>query len=227
MDALTEKLFENTDEAYRVFSEKLIPDTKYKIIGVRTPIIKKIAKEAALKRNYLSFFSEKHVYHEECLLHGFIIGYSKLGFNDSMKFFKEFLPCIDNWAVCDCTVAGMKVFAKNTNELLKDIKEWIISEKPYEVRVGCVCLLNYFTDAHFSPEILELTFAVSCDNYYVDMALSWLYSVLLVKHYDKTVKIIEDKRLKKFVHNKAIQKALESYRISEEKKLYLKTLKIK
>ena len=227
MGILTDKLKENTDSAYRKFSEKLIPDTAYEILGVRTPTIRKIAKSAVIHGTYKTFLDERHTYYEEFMLHGLIIGSLKEDFTVIIKLFEEFLPLIDNWAVCDSTVAGMKIFSKNKADVFSKIKIWLASEKPYTIRAGVVSLLDFFASPDYTYEILSLTDGINSDNYYVNMAVSWLLSVLLIKDYDATVQAFVNRRYGKFIHNKALQKAAESFRLTENRKAYLKTLKIK
>ena len=227
MNILTEKLKENTDPVYREFSKKLIPDTAYEIMGVRTPLIKKIAKSAVLDGTYKTFINEKHFYYEEFMLHGLILGLLKENFNEITDLFEQFLPHIDNWAICDTTVAGMKIFSKNKPEILNKIKIWLASDRPYTVRVGIVSLLDFFTTPEYTHEILSLLDGVCSDNYYVNMAASWLLSVLLIKDYSVAVQAFIKPRYNKFIHNKALQKATESFRLAEDKKSYLKSLKLK
>ncbi len=227
MNSLTAKLFEFSEDNYKIFTEKLVPDTKLKVIGVRTPIIKKLAK-SSIKNSVNDtnlFLQEKHLYHEEMLLHGFILSFEK----DIERFFDKFdafLPHVDNWAVCDCTVMALKILAKHPVATLKKIEKYIKSNNAYTVRVGIVILLCYFLDENFNDSILEYVLSIKSENYYINMAIAWFYSVALVKQYDKTIIILEQKILPKFVQNKSIQKAIESFRISQDKKLYLRTLKI-
>ncbi len=227
MHILTEKLFSLKDDKYREFHKKLVPDTSYEIIGVRIPELKQLAKAAVSDGSYECFLKESHRYYEEWMLHGLLIAFSKRGYDSAVALFEEFLPHIDNWAICDTTVSSMKILAKNTDKTLEKVRIWLTSENTYTVRVGVVSLLCYFSGDNFFDEIFTLLDGIKNENYYVEMAVSWLYSVLLVKHYNKTVLLFESGKLKKFIHNKSIQKALESYRIDDEKKQYLKTLKIR
>ena len=216
----------NSDQEYRIFSKKLIPDTNLKIIGVRTPVIKKIASEYKNSTEKIyNFFNEKHIYFEESLLHGFLLQTIK----DKQDFFfylSKFIPQIDNWATCDQTVSALKNLNKFPKDSIKLVKECLKNKKPYVVRFGIVVMLNYFLSDNYSKDILHLALSVFSNDYYVNMALAWFYSVALVKQYDDTIRILQDKSLPKFVQNKTIQKANESFRISNDIKKYLKTLKI-
>ena len=227
MNKLTELLFENQDIEYKRFSEKLIPDTKRPIIGVRVPKLKQIVL-FALKHGYAkSFIEEEHVYYEEFFLHGLII--SKLAKNteEAINCLENFLLFIDNWAICDSTSAAMKIFKKKPQIVLKQLKIWVKSNKVYTARFAIVCLMNYFLSENFNAEILDLITSPTIDDYYVNMAIAWALSVGLIKQYDMTIKILENKTLPKFIQNKTIQKAMESFRIPIQSKNYLKTLKIK
>lgn len=227
MNILTKSLFDNSDDKYRDFSKKLIPDTKYKIIGVRVPVIKSIGKTAVKNNCAYSFLNEKHELYEEYFLHGIILGYLKVDFSDIMKKTEEFLPYIDNWAICDSTVAGLKIFKKYPEKVLDRVKIWIKSDKPYTVRFAIVTLLDYYLDDNFNSAILELVANVKSEHYYINMSVAWFFSVALIKRYKLTIPYLTENRLGKFVHNKSIQKATESYRINDKEKVYLKTLKIK
>ena len=226
MHQITKRLIENIDLTYKDFSKKLIPDTKLKILGVRVPIIKKLAKEYKNTPTAQAFLSEDHIYYEEWFLHGLLISQIK-DFNKAISLTEEFLPHIDNWGICDSFSASLKIFLKYPHEVYERILTWLKSDRPYVKRFAIVVLLDYFLDSNFDSKILTITSAIISDNYYVNMAIAWLFSVALVKHYNETITFIEQRTLPRFVHNKAIQKAIESFRISQDKKTYLRTLKIK
>ncbi len=228
MDCIVSFLFDNADEKYADFGKKLIPDTKYKIIGVRTPILKDKAKILSKNPiNYNALFQEKHIYHEQFLLHGLTIGQLKTDINTILCLLDKFIVNIDNWAVCDSTVSALKILKKHPQETLNKVKEWISSPLPYVIRFGVVVLTTYFLDDLFTENILLLVRNISNSNYYVKMGISWFFSIALIKQYDITVKYFENRELEYFVHNKAIQKAKESFRIEKSKKEYLTTLKYK
>ncbi len=224
--SLTDKLLLNIDEKYREFSKKLIPDTNYQIIGVRTPIIKKLAKDSLASNDYKGFLLEKHTFYEEYLLHGILLGIINCETNKKLLLIEEFLPYIDNWAICDCTVAGLKFFKKNPETTLKFAKKWIKSNNPYTIRFGIVTLMSYLLTDVFCEETIEICSKIKSSHYYVNMGLAWFFSVALVKNYETALPYFTNKRLNKFVHNKSIQKAIESFRISNDKKKFLKKIKI-
>lgn len=221
-------LNELKDESYAAFSRKLVPDTSYPILGVRVPKLKAFAKEL-IKDDDLStkFLNGEHVYYEEYFLHALVVAYKFKELNVTLERLNEFLPSVDNWAICDSLSAALKIFKKDSKIVFDCVKVWLKSNKPYVIRFGVVVLLLYYLDKNFTKEVFELIKNVKSDNYYVNMAIAWLISVALVKQYENTIELIENKVFPAFIHNKAIQKAVESFRISKERKSYLKTLKIK
>lgn len=214
------------DEKFRDFTSKLIPGVdKELIIGVRVPEIRRLAKTLSADERK-KFLSElPHKYHEENLLHGAILQLIKNDIGEVISETEKFLPYIDNWAVCD--MSQSKLLCKYPDMVFGKACEWAKSEKTYTVRFAIDVLLQFFLDENFKPEVFSLAESIVSEEYYINMALAWFWSFALIKRYDEVIPIIESKRLPAFVHNKAIQKARESYRISDERKEYLKTLKIK
>ena len=226
MNNIQEDLFKLQDEKYRDFQVKLIPGYSTDcMIGVRTPELRKYSKKLLKENNYLSFLEElPHKYFDENQLHGFIISEIK-DYNTCINYLNKFLPYIDNWATCDQT--SPKVFKKHHKELLKQIKVWIKSKKTYTIRFGIGMLMQHFLDEDFKEEYLELVSSIRSNEYYVNMMIAWYFATALAKQYEKTISYIENKKLDVWTHNKAIQKAIESYRITQEQKDYLRGLKIK
>ena len=214
------------DEKFRDFTSKLIPGVdKELIIGVRVPEIRRLAKALSADERK-KFISElPHKYHEENLLHGAILQLIKNDIGEVISETEKFLPYIDNWAVCD--MSQSKLLGKYPDMVFGKACEWANSEKTYTVRFAIDVLLQFFLDENFKSEVFSLAESIVSEEYYINMALAWFWSFALIKRYDEALPIIESKRLPAFVHNKAIQKARESYRISDERKEYLKTLKIK
>lgn len=214
------------DEKFRDFTSKLIPGVeKELIIGVRVPEIRRLAKALSADERK-KFLSElPHKYHEENLLHGAILQLIKNDIGEVISETEKFLPYIDNWAVCD--MSQSKLLGKYPDMVFGKACEWAKSEKTYTVRFAIDVLLQFFLDENFKSEVFSLAESIVSEEYYINMALAWFWSFALIKRYDEALPIIESKRLPAFVHNKAIQKARESYRISDERKEYLKTLKIK
>lgn len=220
------KLLNMKDDKYRDFTSKLIPTVeKSRIIGVRTPDLRKFAKEIFKEKDYKNFLDHlPHKYYEENNLHGFIIENIK-DYNLVIYYLENFFPYIDNWSTCD--LISPKIFKKHFPELIFKIKEWINSDQIYSVRFGIEMLMTHYLGDNFLPEYLNLVADIKSDEYYINMMIAWYFATALAKQYDFAIKYIENKKLGKWVHNKSIQKALESRRISLNKKEYLKTLKIK
>ena len=214
------------DLKYRDFQCKLMPTVaSYTVIGVRTPELRKFAKEFSKKPDvdeFLKILPDK--YYEENNLHGFLIETIK-DYDRVITELDAFLPYVDNWATCD--LMRPKIFQKHLEELLGKIKEWINDDHTYTIRFGIEMLMSFYLDEQFCPEFLELVSYVQSEEYYVNMMVAWYFATALAKQYDDTLPYIEQHRLSKWTHNKAIQKAVESYRISDGQKTYLRTLKVK
>ena len=208
-----EYLFSLKDDEYKKFNQKIVKTDN--IIGIRLPILKNIAKIIA-KNDYLSFIkNNKHQYSEEIMLHGLVITYLKIDFNESIKLFDEYIKYIDSWATCDSVVMNYKIVSKNLDICLIKIKEYLKSDKPFIKRVGIVLLFYYLNDDYID-EVLKLINSIKSEDYYVKMANAWLISICLVKYYDKTVKFLKSCQLDDWTYNKALQKAIESYRIKDK-----------
>ncbi|MBQ8504423.1 MAG: DNA alkylation repair protein [Clostridia bacterium] len=220
------ELFLLQDLSYRDFHAKLMPTVdKEKIIGIRTPELRKYATSFAKDKRAEAFLSAlPHEYYEENNLHGFLIQKIK-SFDECVTELDRFLPFVDNWATCD--MMSPKVLKKEPEKLLNKIKEWLSSEHAYTVRFGVKCLMDFYLDDNFSEYVIELVSKVRHEDYYVKMVCAWFFATALAKQYDSTLPYITEKKLEKQIHNKAIQKAVESYRISDDTKEYLKKLKIK
>ena len=227
MRIITKMLFDEQDLEYRDFNSKLIPNIdKDRIIGVRVPILRKIAKDIYNDEYIDKFLCElPHKYHEENVLHGIILTLKYKDIDVLLNKLDLFLSYIDNWAVTD--IISPKLFRKYPDKVYDKINEWVNSKDEYKIRFGIVSLLQFYLDDNFKLEILELVSKIDSDYFYVKMAIAWFYSFALIKQYDSTIKFFEESILDKWIHNKSIQKAIESYRISEDRKEYLRSLKIK
>ena len=226
MKVITDMLFKKQDLKYREFTAKSIPNISIdKIIGVRIPDIRTLAKEIKDCEYIDKFLNElPHWYQEENLLHGIILSYYK-DIDLLLKKLDIFLKYVDNWAVTD--IISPKIFKKYPDKVYKYIVKWIKSKDEYKIRFGVVSLLQFYLDDNYNKDILNLIKNIKSESYYVKMATSWFYSFALIKQYDDTIILFKDKCLDKWIHNKSIQKAIESYRISDDRKEYLKSLKIK
>jgi len=227
MDTINKILFLNQDIKYRDFNSKLIPNIdKDKIIGVRMPILRRMAKDIYNSEYIDGFLCElPHRYQEENILHGIILTLKYKNINILLDKLDIFLPYVDNWAVTD--VISPKIFNKYPDIVYNKIKIWLNSDYEYVIRFGVVSLLQFYLDDNFRIEELELIRNIKSDYFYVNMAIAWFYSFALIKQYDSTIKYFENRMLDKWIHNKSIQKAIESYRISDSKKNYLRQLRIK
>ena len=224
MKPVYERLAACGSKAYRDFQSNLVPNIpKETILGVRTPDLRRIAKEISGTAEADAFLAElPHAYYEENLVHFFLIALIR-DFDECAEAVETFLPYVNCWPVCD--QSSPKVFAKNHGSLLPLIKKWIGSDHVYTARFGIRMLMNEFLEDDFSPEYLEWVAAVNGEDYYIKMMVAWYFATALAKRYDDSIIYIENRRLEPWTHRKAIQKALESFRVSEEHKEYLKTLR--
>ena len=220
-----ELLFQLQDKGYRDFQSKLIPTIPVEtIIGVRIPAIRKLTKEYGKDPESVEFLKQlPHTYYDENILHALLVAEIK-DYEACVKEVERFLPYVDNWAVCD--IFSPKVFRKNKDKLIDKIREWTASGHSYTCRFGMEMLMTHFLDEDFRVEYLEIPATVHSEEYYVNMMIAWFYATALAKQWDATIGYIEDQRLDTWTHNKTIQKARESYRITPEQKEYLKTLKM-
>ena len=225
MEEIRKLLFAKQDIKYRDFQAPLFPNIeKEKIIGVRTPELKKLAKElfgSELEKRFIDTLP--HEYFDENQLHAFLISLIK-NYETCLKEVEKFLPYIDNWGTCD--QLSPKVFTKHKDDLIVNIKRWIKSQHTYTVRFAIGMLLGLYLDDSFKEEYLEIVSQIKTEDYYINMMIAWYFATALAKQYNSAIKYLEDKKLSPWVQNKTIQKANESFRITLEQKQYLKTLKI-
>ena len=223
---IRKRLYELQDTGYRDFQIKLLPTVGHEtVIGVRTPALRKLAGELRKDPDIGVFLQDlPHAFFDENQLHAFIISGMK-DFSECIEQVKRFLPFVDNWATCD--QLSPKVFKKHRAELLGCVREWIRSDLIYTVRFGIGMLMQHFLDDDFDPEYPQLAAAVRSEEYYVNMMTAWYFATALAKQYDTVLPYIEQRRLTPWTHNKTIQKAVESYRITPEQKEYLRSLKVR
>ncbi len=224
-DEIRKRLFSLQDIKYRDFQSALIPSIdKERFIGVRTPELRKLAREFSKRDDICDFINNlPHYYFDENQLHAFIVSENK-DFEKCINEVEKFLPFVDNWATCD--QLSPKVFKKYRAELIEYIKKWIKSDRTYTVRFAVGMLMQHYLDENFNIEYPEMVASVSSDEYYINMMRAWYFATALAKQYEAIIPYIEEKRLDTFTHNKTIQKAVESYRITDEQKKYLKGRKI-
>jgi 3-methyladenine DNA glycosylase AlkD len=223
-EEILRRLFELQDLKYKEFTCKLMPTVNpANVIGVRTPDLRKLAREFSKTPEASEFLKIlPHAYYEENNLHGFLIETIR-DYDTAVAAVEEFLPYIDNWATCD--LISPKIFKKHLPELYEKIKVWLISGRTYTVRFGIGMLMRFYLDDDFQPEMLELVAVIRSDEYYVNMMIAWYFATALAKQNEASLPYIQEQRLEKWTHNKAIQKAIESYRIGDEAKAYLRMLK--
>lgn len=220
------RLFALQDLKYKEFACKLMPTVNPEtVIGVRTPDLRKLAREFAKTPEAAEFLKIlPHAYYEENNLHGFLLETIR-DYEAAVLAVDGFLPYIDNWATCD--LISPKIFKKHLPELYAKIQVWLKSDRTYTVRFGIEMLMSFYLDGNFRPEMPALVAGIRSDEYYVKMMIAWYFATALAKQYEAALPYIREQRLEKWTHNKAIQKAIESYRIGDETKAYLRMLKVK
>jgi 3-methyladenine DNA glycosylase AlkD len=225
MDAIYDELMKMREEPYGEFQRKLIPTVAPEsILGVRTPALRKLAKEMGKAGTDVAFLEKlPHTYFEENQLHGFLLSERK-DFASCIRDLERFFPFMDNWATCDQT--SPKIFRKKKEELMPYLRKWIQSDHEYTVRFAVNMLMQHFLGEDFRPEYLEMVAEIRSERYYVNMGIAWYMSMALVKQWETAVPYVEQHRLAPWVHNCTIQKARESRQITEDKKEYLKQYKI-
>lgn len=224
-DEMIAALFRLRDEGYALMQTKIIPAVEAdRIIGVRTPALRALAKSLYKDKDIDAFLSSlPHRYFDEDQLHAFVISQEK-DFDRCVEYVEAFLPYIDNWATCD--QLSPKAFKKEPEKLLPYIQVWIKADQPYTVRFAIGMLMQHFLDELFDVKYADMVAELRSEEYYVNMMIAWYFATALAKQYESTLPYLEEKRLDIWVHNKAIQKSVESYRITEKQKTYLKTLKV-
>lgn len=225
-EEIKKRLLELSDEKYKKFQETLCPGIE-NIVGVRVPILRNYAKELFKEYNWKQIIEQiDDEYYEEIMLQGMLIGQAK---NEDisiiLNYIDSFVPKIDNWAICDVFCSGLKISKKYQSKIWSFIQKYLRSDKEFEVRFAVVMILEYFIEDTYLNSIFEIFNEIKCDKYYVKMAISWAISICLIKFYDETVKFLEISKIDNWTYNKAIQKAVESYKISQDRKEILKTMK--
>lgn len=226
MEEIRMRLYSLQDPEYRAFHSRLMPEVPMeKIIGVRIPLLRTLAKELNREgKGEVVFSSLPHETYEELNLHGFLIEYIR-DYDSCVKALEQFLPYVDNWATCD--MVSPKILGKHRDRLLEQIKAWIRSDHDFTVRYGLGMLMRYYLDEEFKAEYLELAAGIKREEYYVRMMVAWFFATALYKQYDASVQYLQERRLPQWVHNKTISKACDSQRMTKEQKEYLKSLRWK
>ncbi len=217
------------DKKYKEFHSNLCPgDNKTKnMMGIRVPVLRNYAKELSKECSIDTLLNElDDEYYEEIMLQGMLIGFLKGDIGDIQQRIENFVPKIDNWAICDTFCAGLKITNKHKKEMWDFIQKYLKSTKEFEIRFAVVMILNYYIEEEYIEKIFKIFDSITSNEYYVQMAVAWAIAELLIKFYDDTLEYLKRADLDKFTYNKALQKAIESYRITEEQKTILRKMKI-
>lgn len=213
------------DKKYKEFHSGLCPGTD-NMIGIRVPILRNYAKELLKQYEFKDLIENiDDEYYEEIMLQGMLIGLAKKDFYTIIKEIENFVPKIDNWAVCDVFCAGLKITKKNKEKMWNFIKLYLKSDKEFEIRFGVVMLLDYYIEEKYLNQIFKMFNEIKSTDYYVQMAIAWAISICIIKYYNETLEYLKNAKLDNFTYNKALQKGIESYRITPEQKQVLRSLK--
>lgn len=223
---IKQQLFELSDTKYQAFHSSLCPGIQ-NIIGVRVPILRNYAKELFMQEKWQQMIKKiDNEYYEEIMLQGMLIGQAKKeDINIILKYVEDFVPKIDNWAICDVFCAELKITKKYKEQMWNFIQRYLKSNKEFEIRFAVVMILDYYVEKEYLKKDFEIFESIKNDAYYVKMAISWAISICLIKFYDETVKFLKNSNIDNWTYNKAIQKSVESYRISNERKEELRKMK--
>lgn len=226
MKEIRNKLFSLVDEEYQKFHTSLCPGTN-NIIGVRVPVLRNVAKEIVKGdwRTYLK--TAQNEYYEEIMLQGMVIGLAKMELQERLEYIKKFVPKIDNWAVCDVTCAGLKFTQKYMKEMWEFLRPYINSDKEFEIRFGVVMLLDFYITEEYITQVLRILNNIHHEGYYVKMSVAWAISICYIKFPKETMELLQNNELDTFTYNKALQKIIESYRVTKEDKERIRKMKRK
>lgn len=226
MEEITEKLFLLADPKYQEFQSSLCPGTN-NIIGVRVPVLRGVAKEI-VKSDWRAFLEKKKSdYYEEVMLQGMVIGLATMEMEERFSYLKKFIPQINNWAVCDVTCAGLKFARKHQEQVWDFLMPYLNSKREFEIRFGVVMLLDFYITQNYIEKVLEILNELKHEGYYVKMAVAWAISVCYIKFPKETMRLLQDNKLDNFTYNKALQKIVESYRVSKQDKEIIRAMKRK
>lgn len=213
------------DRKYKEFHSSLCPGVN-NIIGVRVPVLRSYAKELIKQYDIKELLKNiDDEYYEEIMLQGILIGLSKENIEFVLEYIESFIPKINNWAVCDTFCAGLKVTKKNKEKMWDFIIKYLNSDKEFELRFSIVMILDYYIEQEKLEKVFEIFDSIKSDKYYVQMAVAWAISICLIKYYDETLEYLKNTDIDIFIYNKALQKAIESYRINNEQKILLRSMK--
>lgn len=224
---IKEDLINLVDDKYKEFHSNLCPGIN-NILGIRVPVLRDYAKKISRNNNLEELLKIiDNEYYEEIMLQGMLIGLEKnISFEKLEQYIKEFVPKIDNWAICDNFCAGLKITKKYKKEMYELIKKYLKSNNEFEIRFAIVMILDYYVEGEYLEENFVIFDKIKLDKYYVKMAVAWAISICLIKYYNETFEYLKNnKSLDTWTYNKAIQKAIESYRITDKQKEKLRKMK--
>lgn len=224
------KLIDLSENDYKEFTKTLCPDTKRKILGIRIPILRSLAKEIIKKYDWKKYIQSNEIeFFEEILLQGFIIGYSKIDFCEKLKYIKNFVPQIDSWEITDTFVPTLKIKKENLDEYWEFISKYFCSKEQFEVRFAIISLLDYYITENYIDSVLSILKNINNEGYYCKMAVAWTLAEIGIKYNEKLMKFLEQNKynINQFTYNKTLQKMIESNRIDNQQKNTLRTMKIK
>ena len=231
MDRIIEELVSLKDDKYKEFNKKLCPDTKKGILGIRVPILRKLALKIAKSEtyNWQEFVkNEETMYFEEIQLQGLIIAYKKMELKEKLKYMELIIPRIDSWALTDTVIPTLKIKNQELEEYWNFILKYINSDKEFEIRFSVVSMLDYFINDEYVDKVIKILNTVSHEGYYVKMAVAWTLAEIGIKYNNKAMIFLSgENNLDKFTYNKTLQKMIESYRITDEQKVILRNMKRK
>lgn len=224
-EEIRKKLIELIDVKYKEFNSNLCPGIN-NILGVRIPDLRKLAKEIVKDGDWEEYLQNaQDDYNEEKILQALVIGLAKMDIKKCSKYLEMFIPKIDNWAVCDTLVSGLKITKNNMEYMWKFIDKYLHSNKEFEIRFGIVMILNYYINEEYIERSLEILNNIKHEGYYVKMAVAWAISIAYIKQQEKTMKLLKNNKLDDFTYNKSLQKITESYRIDDETKRTIRSMK--
>ena len=229
VEEIEKSLIELKDEKYRDFNKSLCPDTNRQMLGVRTPMLRKLAKNIVKQGEWERFVKNDNTkYFEEVLLQGLIIGYSKISLTEKLEYIKIFVPRIDSWAINDTFVPTLKIKENELKEYWDFILNYVKSKNEFEVRFAVISMLDYFIIDEYVDKVIEILNNISHEGYYVKMGVAWTLAEVGIKYNSKLMELLEgENKLDKFTYNKTLQKMIESYRIDNNQKDILRKMKRK
>ncbi len=229
VEEIRNSLIELKDEKYKEFNKGLCPDTNKEMLGIRVPVLRKLAQKIVKENNWIEFVeNENTIYFEEVLLQGLIIGYSKLKLEEKFEYIKLFVPRIDSWAINDTFVPTLKINDKDLEKYWNFILLYVKSTKEFEIRFAVISMLDYFIIDEYVDKVIDILNNINNEGYYVKMGIAWTLAEIGIKYNEKAMRFLEqENNLDKFTYNKTLQKMIESYRIESEQKDILRNMKRK